>query len=532
MINRQKPSNVNALLATTVLFAFAAAALGQEREAKSYADWISLFNGKDLAGWETYDIEHGFNNDRRRIYSVALEDGEPAIRISGEILGGLVSKKSYGDYRLRLQYKWGRQKWPPRETQPFDSGLLYHSSSLEESPMRLGLQEGCWPWLQSIEFGFLEGGDGGKGSETGDLYSVQFTIADVESEPLPKEQWRYETVLTKKYKPGGELATVKGNGGILNSRTNEKPVGEWNDIELVVLGQSALHVVNGKVNMAANGARREVGGKMVPLTRGTIQFQSEAAEVFYRRLRLKPIRAIPPEYLAQIQSDVRNTLTAVERAQDWRLLFDGKSTDGWRGFRMKDMPTGWQVRDGALVCGIASGEQGAGSREQETHTDIVTRESFDDFELKFEWKTPPGGNSGVFFRVSEKADAVYDLATEFEIRDNAAWTDSPYPAGSNYGLHAAAPDAAKPVGEWNHSSIFAEGDHVEHWMNGVKVVEYELFGPDWRERLKQSGFDRNPEFAKTRKGPIALQTYGYEVSFRNIKIRPITAKSRDNPSNN
>jgi hypothetical protein len=479
-------------------------------------EWTQLFNGKDLTGWETYDIENGFNNDPQRIYSVVKEDGEPAIRISGQILGGLVTQESFGNYRLRLQYKWGRKKWPPRETQPFDSGLLYHSASVKNSPMKLGSYEqpGCWPWLQSLEFGFLEGGDGGKGSETGDLYSVQFTIADVESEPLPKDQWRYDRILTRRYKPGGETVTVQGNGGILNGGENEKPVGQWNDIELVALGQSALHVVNGKVNLAMTGARREVDGKTVPLTRGTLQFQSEAAEVFYRRLRLRPIRSIPPEYLAQIHSDLPNTLTAVERDQGWKLLFDGKTTRGWRGFRMRDVPAGWQVRDGALVCG-SSGDK------PRSPVDLVTTEAFGDFELQFEWKTSPGGNSGVFFRVSEESEAVYELASEFEIRDNAAWTDSPYTAGSNYGLHAAAGDATKPVGQWNHSSILVEGNHVEHWINGVRVVEYELHSADWQRRLRRSGFDRNSAFAQVKNGPIALQNYGLETSFRNIKIRPI-----------
>jgi hypothetical protein len=497
-----------------------------ETGASAGHEWVSLFNGKDLTGWQTYDIENGFNKDPHKIYSVVEVDAEPAIRISGQILGGMVTREEFGNYRLQLQYKWGEQKWPPRENQPFDSGLLYHSASLKNSPMRLGSyeQDGHWPWLQSIEFGILEGGDGNKGSETGDLYSVQFTMADVESEPLPKEQWRYETILTRKYKAGGESVTVKGNGGILNGQTNEKPVGEWNDIELVTIGQTALHVVNGKVNLAATGVRKEVNGKLTPLTRGTLQFQSEAAEVFYRRLRLRPIRAIPPEFLSQIQSDVPNTLTAVEREQGWKLLFDGKTTDGWRGFRMTTMPTAWQVRDGALRCGMDSGH------EPRPGSDIVTAESFDNFELQFEWKTPAGGNSGVFFRVSEDANAVYDLAAEFEIRDNAAWTDSPYTAGSNYGLHVAARDVTKPIGQWNHSSILVEDDHVEHWMNDVKVVEYDLASPDWFAKLKKTHFANEPRFAKARRGPIALQDYGYEVAFRNIKIRPITAERDDQSS--
>jgi hypothetical protein len=235
-------------------------------------------------------------------------------------------------------------------------------------------------------------------------------------------------------------------------------------------------------------------------------------------LLLKPIRAIPPEYLRQIQSDVPNTLTAVEREQGWKLLFDGKTTDGWRGFGSQEVQDGWQVRDGALVGTMVEGE------ESKKPVDLVTNEAFDNFELQFEWKTPSGGNSGVFFRVSEDAQAVHELAPEFEIRDNAAWTDSPYTAGANYGLHVPARDATQPVGQWNHSSILVEGDHVEHWMNGEKVVEYDLFSPDWLKRLKRSGFDGAADFAKSRKGPIALQNYGHEVAFRNIKVRPIAVK--------
>jgi hypothetical protein len=135
----------------------------------------------------------------------------------------------------------------------------------------------------------------------------------------------------------------------------------------------------------------------------------------------------------------------------------------------------------------------------------------------------PAATAAYFFRVSEDAENVYDLAPEFEIRDNAAWTDSPFTAGANYGLHVPARDATRPVGEWNHSSILVEGDHVEHWMNGVQIIEYTLFSPDWTTRLERSGFGRNPNFAKSRKGPIALQDYGLGVAFRNIKIRPIDA---------
>jgi len=251
--------------------------------------------------------------------------------------------------------------------------------------------------------------------------------------------------------------------------------------------------------------------------------QDQAAEAFCRRIRHTRIRASRPEYLAPHQSAVPNSLTAVEHEQGWMLLFDGQTTNGWHGFRSREMLPGWQVRDGALVCGI---NFGAGPKGR---TDIVTDKAFDDFELQFEWKTSPGGNSGVFFRVSEDAAAVYDLAPEFEIRDNAAWTDSPFPAGSNYALHVPACDVTQPVGRWNRSSILAKGDHVEHWMNGVKIVDYELFSDDWLDRLKRSGFGQYPKFARAPTGPIALQDYGYKVWFRDIKIRRIASVRGDPP---
>jgi hypothetical protein len=216
-------------------------------------------------------------------------------------------------------------------------------------------------------------------------------------------------------------------------------------------------------------------------------------------------------------SDVPNSITAAERDLGWELLFNGQSTEGWRGYRMSTMPPGWKVGGGELVCGDDA------DRDWQPGIDLVTVEAFGSFELQFDWKTPPGGNSGVFFRVNEDAEAVYERAPEFEIRDNAAWTDSPYPAGSNYLLHAPTIDATKPVGQWNHAKILVDDHHVEHWLNGVKIVEYELFSADWLERFRQSGFAKNPKFARTAKGPIALQNYGGGVRFRNIKIRKIAS---------
>lgn len=211
---------------------------------------------------------------------------------------------------------------------------------------------------------------------------------------------------------------------------------------------------------------------------------------------------------AQTQAPM-NTLTEQERAAGWRLLFDGKTTAGWRGFRKTDMPAGWQAVDGALTRVASAG-------------DIVTVDEFASFELAFEWKIAPGGNSGVFFHVTEDVEAVWHSGPEYQILDNAAHKDGLTPdtsAGADYALHAPTRDASKPAGSWNHGRIIVRGSHVEHWLNGEKIVEYELGSSDWTARVAKSKFNVYPGFGRAPKGRIAIQDHGDAVAYRNIKIR-------------
>src|SRR5262249_25098293 len=150
-----------------------------------------------------------------------------------------------------------------------------------------------------------------------------------------------------------------------NSGDNEKPRGQWNKLELYCLGQTSVHVVNGTVNLVLVNARRAIDGREEPLTRGRIQLQSEGAEVYFRRIRLRPIRAFPPEIEEAMKSAPPNTLTDKEKAAGWRLLFDGESTKGWRGYRKYKPPDGWQARDGALTRVAKAG-------------DLITTEKFGD----------------------------------------------------------------------------------------------------------------------------------------------------------
>ncbi|MCI0460511.1 MAG: DUF1080 domain-containing protein [Gemmataceae bacterium] len=252
-------------------------------EGKKEEGWRALFNGKDLTGWDTWlgrpakgqEIV-GLNKDPSNVYSVVMADGKPAVRISGEIWGALTTKEEHTNYHLKLEFKWGQKKWPPREKAVRDSGLLYHCVG------KHGAQGSFW--MQSQELQIQEG-------DCGDYWSVAGAIVDVEGEKTNKGLV---------YKKGGERFTAgrKGTSSrIIKSPDNEKPSGQWNTVELLTVGQTSVHVINGKVVMVLTGSRRPVGDKEVPLTAGKIQLQSEGAEVYYRNIALRPITKIPQEYL-------------------------------------------------------------------------------------------------------------------------------------------------------------------------------------------------------------------------------------------
>jgi hypothetical protein len=206
-----------------------------------------------------------------------------------------------------------------------------------------------------------------------------------------------------------------------------------------------------------------------------------------------------------------NTLTAAEKAEGWKLLFDGKTTAGWRAFKAPTPPAGWRAVDGELV-------------RQDKGGDLMTAEQFDNFELRLEWKLTRNGNSGIMFRVTDQGNQTYETGPEFQILDNAGHKDGKDPmtsAGSNYAMHPPVRDVTRPIGEWNEVRLIVNGAHVEHWMNGVKLLEYELWSEDWDKRLKASKFAKMPGYGRARRGHLVLQDHGDLVSFRNIKIKPL-----------
>ena len=203
-----------------------------------------------------------------------------------------------------------------------------------------------------------------------------------------------------------------------------------------------------------------------------------------------------------------NVLTAREKAAGWKLLFDGKTTAGWRVWKKPGVDAGWQVRDGALVCA-----------DPKATDDLITVGKYADFELAWQWRIAPKGNSGVYFHVLEEGEHGYESGPEYQLLDNARGEPPKERAGSLFGLYAPSVDTPRPVGEFNDSRLLIRHGHVEHWLNGTKVVEYELNSPAFKANMAGTKFARWPLFATAATGHIALQDHGAEVAFRDIKIR-------------
>jgi hypothetical protein len=219
-------------------------------------------------------------------------------------------------------------------------------------------------------------------------------------------------------------------------------------------------------------------------------------------------------------AETENTLTAAEEKAGWKLLFDGKTLDGWHNFKKEGVKPGWQVKEGNLVC-----------VDPHNAGDIVTSEKFGAFELQLDFKMGEGANSGIIYHVTDEGSAVWATGPEIQLEDNAKAADAQR-CGWLYGLYqppidektGKTLDATKPAGEWNHLRVVISPDGSLHEMNGVKYVEYVIGSEDFNARVAKSKFGKMPKFAKADSGYIALQGDHGEVSFRNVKIRAIESK--------
>ena len=279
-----------------VLLMFAVVSIFPQDEIDSnQGEWVALFNGEDLSGWYTYQRQPeptsevagiprdeegiylepiGLNNDPLHVFTVVEEDGEPAIRISGETFGILVTDEEYENYHFKLEFKWGDEKWPPREELKMDSGILYHSIG----------PEGAWGgvWMKSLECQVQE-------TDCGDFIAVDTTFATVPAELIDGDYY---------YVEGADPVVFNAERAYCNhSEDFENPMGEWNTIEIYTVDGNSVHVVNGNVNMRTFNSQYQENGEIYPLTKGKIQLQSEGAEIYYRNIQIRSIDEIPDQVM-------------------------------------------------------------------------------------------------------------------------------------------------------------------------------------------------------------------------------------------
>ena len=203
-------------------------------------------------------------------------------------------------------------------------------------------------------------------------------------------------------------------------------------------------------------------------------------------------------------------LSGSQVGSEWRPLFDGTSLNAWRGFKSDAVPTGWRVAAGTLG-------------KDDAVPDLISRDQFGDFELELDWRIGAAGNSGIFYRGTEEYDRIYWSAPEYQLLDDEKAADNKTRltcAGASYALYPSPAGHLKPVGGWNQTRIVARGQHVEHWLNGVKLLEFEQGSADWNAKVAASKFKDWPNFGKSTRGHLAIQgDHEGALAFRNIRIR-------------
>lgn len=268
---------------------------------KDQEEWTNLLD-KDLKNWETYlSYSHkngyngdaptdasgalitpvGYNKDEKKVFSIVDEKGEPVLKVSGEVYGCIFTKQEYENYHLKLKVKWGTKKFEPRTEKLKDSGILYHS--IGESGVDY------WrSWMLSQEFQIMEG-------HMGDYWSIANSAIDIKAY-LSEGKMNSVADAKQAFLPFG--SGTGREGFCMRSENLENPEGDWTTLELICFEDESFHIVNGKVVMVLQNSRYHENGKDVPLTKGKIQLQSEAAEVYFKDIKIKSIKALPKELIA------------------------------------------------------------------------------------------------------------------------------------------------------------------------------------------------------------------------------------------
>jgi hypothetical protein len=453
--------------------------------------WQSLFNGRDLAGWEKWlgprksgyldpaseaEPALGLDNDPLEVFTVVEKDGAPAIRISGEIFGAITTKESFDNSHILVEYKWGEKKWPPRaEPQHHrDSGILYRCIGPHGA--------GSYAWKRSVECNIMERG-------VGQWWSVAGTIVDIEGrkivltdDPTVPYQGEGPGEQCIVYERGGPQFTT-GEG--ITSRLDPEKAGEWNVCEVIAWGNVGLHLLEGQVVLALVNPRYREGDREIPLVSGTMQLQSEGAELFVRRVEVRPIDGIPPELFEHVPRSAPDEsgfvpLIGEDSAPEWKQCGPGSF---------------------AVSAGVATPTGGMGLW-------WYSKRPFENFVLRGEFlQESTTADSGIYVRFPDPGDDPWNAVKtghEIEIGDpepeNPAWR-----TGSLYPFRASSKANTRTAGEWNEYEIVCTGHDYSVRINGEIVTT-------WSDPGKRSA-----------RGYIGIQNYddGSKVRHRNLRIKDL-----------
>lgn len=450
---------------TTPVRRFAGCVLGLFVLARLAAGpWEPLFNGQDLTGWKEVNGTAPY----------AAVDG---MIVSTTIMGSpnsfLATEKTYGDFIFECEVK--------QDVGPSNSGVMFRGLSRAD-------------YMKGRVHGYQLELESGARAWAGGIYDEA------------RRGWMYPGDLN----PAGQKAYRYG---------------EWNHIRIEAIGHTLRTWINGVPVAHLIDAMTSAG--FIALQVHSISREEAAGRrISWRNLRIQTTDLVPsPADNIFIRSFVPNTLSDAESAAGWRMLWDAQTSRGWRSAKGGDFPaTGWSMADGALTVLGAKGDEKGG--------DIVTTEEFGAFELQLEFLVTEGANSGIKYFVApdEKGTPVgfeFQLIDDERHPDAKAGVDGNRTTASLYDLipRGKLPSGAaiKPeAGKWQHARIVVTpAGHVEHWLNGIKVVEFERGSADFAARVAQSKYRKIPGFGQGAKGPILLQDHGDVVRFRSIKIRQL-----------
>lgn len=455
------PFNLKISLVVVIMIFF----VGCSESQKDKTPWVSLFDGKTLNGWSS--IKGG-----KAPYEV--KDGAVVgTTVRNTPNSFLTSDKMYGDFILELDYKVDSS---------MNSGIQIRSNSFPN--YRNGVVHGYQIEIDPSERAWSAG-----------IYDEQ------------RRRW---------------LAPLTDNPKAQKAFKQN----EWNHYRIEAIGDSLKTWING-VPAAHLIDDKTASGFIGLQVHGIHGEQKEGTEIMWKNIKILTQDLEKYTMETPVKPVItKNRLTIDEEKNGWKLLWDGKSTNGWRGARMNEFPEqGWEIEDGILTV-LASGgaESAAGG-------DIVTEDLYKDFELKVDFKLTKGANSGVKYYVDTDINKGpgSSIGLEYQILDDENHPDAKLgnhegsrTVASLYDLIKADPNKPiNPVGEWNTAHIVSKDNHVEHWLNGTKVLEYERGSENFRKLISESKYAEWPNFGEAERGHILLQDHGNRVTFKNIKIKSL-----------